>query len=432
MFGFAAIGTNLLNLTLGVYLCDAMLTAGFMENIANWTYLSKDVVVASVWAIIITVTKVIDGVIDIPFANFLDNLKSRFGKRRMGILLGFVPLLISFLLFLLPISGAEKSLLNTFWFGLMLLIFYCSYTCTMLAYYACYSEITRDDNDRRFLSNVKSVADVVYFVLVFALMPVLVKFMNIRLIALIFSPLSLLILVCLHLMKEEPNQPVEADEIAPGVIKGLINTCKNTDYMRWMIVYALNVFGIQMFLTGQNVFLSGAGLGGGSIAIINACAFGPVPLTMILNNFITKRKGFRFGYLYSMLTFSAAMVVCGLLYTGIADSSGSRLIIAIIGGLICSLGIGTFFSIVYLIPSHLAAKEKDETGHSRPSMFFAVQGLVGAVVTAVSTGVVWVNMKTHGLTKIMTILVCAVLVVSCIATIVLPKSFRDIGKEERV
>ena len=434
-FGFAAIGTNLLNLTIGVYLCDAMLTAGFMENIANWTYLGRDAVVASVWAVLITVSKVIDGIIDIPFANFLDNLKSKFGKRRMGILLGFVPLLVSFLLFLLPITK-DKSMLNTFWFGLLLLIFYCSYTCTMLAYYACFSEITRDDKDRRYLSNVKSVADVIYFILVFALMPVLINFMNIRVIALIFSPLSLLIIICLFLLKGEaaegqlaqkPAAPVKS----PGVVKSFVHTCKNKDYMRWMIVFVLNVFGIQMFLTGQNVYLSGAGIGGGSIAIINACAFGPVPITMVLYNYIIKRKGFRFGYLYAMLTFTFAMAVCALLYTDFIRDSGPLLLISIIGGLICSLGIGTFFSIVYLIPSHLAAREKEESGYSQPSMYFAIQGVASAVVTAVSTGVVWVNMKTGGLTYLMTIVVGVFLLLSCIATVVLPKSFSEIGKETR-
>ena len=439
-FGFGALGANLLNLTVAVYLLDALLTAGFESNIENWTFLNRDLVVAGAFAIIITISKVIDGLIDIPIARFLDGLNTKFGKRRAGMLIGFVPMVVSFLLFLLPLSEGNQ-VLNTVWFGILLVIFYISYTCVMLAYYASFAEITQDDGDRRHLANVKSVADVFYFVIVFAGMPALIGFMNIRLVALFFSPLALLILIPLFLLKKEgqieakakeeaAKDPTKAEKV-PGMVKSFLYVCKNKAYMRWMVVFALSVFGSQMFLTGQNVFLSGAGYEGMSVMIINICAFGPVPFTMILYNYIIKRKGFRFGFLYAMLTHAAAMGICALAYLEFFQNSGLHLVIAIVGGLAASLGIGSFFSIVYLIPSHLAAKEREETGRSHPSMYFAVQGLISAIVTAISTGIVWVNMKTAGYTYLMTIVVAVALILCCISTIILPKSFSELGKESK-
>ncbi|MDR0491186.1 MAG: MFS transporter [Oscillospiraceae bacterium] len=430
-FGFAAIGVNLMNLVLGVYLCDALLTAGFDANIENWTYLGKNVVNASLWAVIITISKVIDGVIDIPLASFLDNLSTKFGKRRTGILIGFVPMVFAFVMFLVP-ALKDNLVLSTVWFGFFLILFYCAYTCTMLAYYACYSEITGTEQERNFLANVKSVADVVYFVVGFALMPILVNFMNIRTIVLIFSPLSLLILGALFILKENPDKKTGGEKIERiSLIQSLLYTCKNKEFMRWMIVMVPMVFGIQMFLTGQNVYLSGVGqFSGGQIAMINACAFGPVPATIVLYNFVVKKKGFRFGFIYAMLTFTLGMAVCVLPNADIIQGMQARLIAAMCGGLVCSMGIGTFFSVTYFIPSHIAAKEKAEKGRSHPSMYFAIQGLVSAVATAISTGVVWVNVKTHDYTFLLTAVVGVFLLLSCLATVILPKGISHIGKAE--
>ncbi|MFA7111549.1 MAG: MFS transporter, partial [Bacilli bacterium] len=104
LYALSGMGVNMLNLIIGSYLCDALMVEGFEKNVANWTYLDKTLVVAVVWSIFVTVSKIIDGLVDIPLASFTDNLKTKWGKRRPAILMGFVPMLIMYCLFLLPIS----------------------------------------------------------------------------------------------------------------------------------------------------------------------------------------------------------------------------------------------------------------------------------------------------------------------------------------
>ena len=431
-FGFTAIGVNILKLIMATYLCNAVLTAGFDKNIENWTFISKDVVIAFAWGIIITLTKITTSVADFPFANFLDNLNSKLGRRKTGVLMGFVPMMAGFILFLFPPFG-DNLLLNTIWLAFFINLFYWFYSCVMLSYYASFAEITRDDNDRRFLSNVKSVADVVYYVMGFALIPVLVGFINIRVIALIFAPLALLIIAGIFMFKENPDAP-NAGEERPKFFPSIAYACKNKAYMLWMIVFAIMTFGIQLFLTGQSVFLSGtAKFTGGQISIINACAFGPVPLTIALYNFVMKRKGFRFSFNYAMLAFVAGLGIITLLNVSTIPDGGLRFIMGIVGSLVCSFGIGTFFSVAYLIPSHVAAKEKEEKGYARPSMYFAVQGLVGASVTGLSTGFVWTSIiRDRGLTHLVMAITGVVLLLCCLSTLVLPKSIAHIGKVEKV
>ena len=60
----------------------------------------------------------------------------------------------------------------------------------MLTYYATFREVCQNERDTVFLSNTKSICDVVYFSLGFALIPLFINLdINIRWIALIFLPL---------------------------------------------------------------------------------------------------------------------------------------------------------------------------------------------------------------------------------------------------
>ena len=45
--------------------------------------------------------RILDGIIDIPMAAFTDKLRSRFGRRRPSLVIGLIPLILSYLLFLL-------------------------------------------------------------------------------------------------------------------------------------------------------------------------------------------------------------------------------------------------------------------------------------------------------------------------------------------
>ena len=68
LYGCSGLGVNMLTLLVGSYLCSALLTGGFKDDIEMWTYLNKDLVVAAIWGIIVFIAKAVDGFIDLPFA----------------------------------------------------------------------------------------------------------------------------------------------------------------------------------------------------------------------------------------------------------------------------------------------------------------------------------------------------------------------------
>ena len=438
LYALGGMGVNMLNLILGARLCDALLTSSFTENIEYWTYANKTLVVAVVWSIMVTIAKVIDAVIDIPLATFSDRLGTKWGKRRPALLMGLIPMMLAYVAFLNPLSWNENSLLNTIWLGLMLAIFYVFYTLTMGTYYATFSEVTANERDRVRLSNYKSVFDIIYFLLGYGLIPLMISPMhlNIRIIGYIFLPLALTMLIPVFMIKEGSTLKKDIGKEGSGE-KGVhlgkaIKYCfTNKSFMIWMLVYAVLQFGLQMFMTGENVYFSNDGMGfeGWKVTLIMAAVFVPIPFTLMLYNKIVRKKGIQRGFIFSLVAFGLAMAIMGICNRNIISNDTLRLVMAIFGGLVASFGIGCFFSISYTIPSHLAALQKKETGESNPAMYFAVQGLFSGIATAIATGLVWVNLREANYAWVLPIIVFAAAAIALGLSFLLPKSINAVGME---
>ena len=100
LYGCSGLGVNMLNIIMGSYLCSALMTGGFEEHIESWTYINKTLVVAGLWAVLRFIAKAFDGIIDLPLATFADKLHTKFGRRQTAILVGLIPTVISYCLFL--------------------------------------------------------------------------------------------------------------------------------------------------------------------------------------------------------------------------------------------------------------------------------------------------------------------------------------------
>ncbi len=401
LYGCSGMGVNMLTLIVGSYLCSALLVGGFEEHIESWTYLNRDLVVAGLWAVFVFLAKALDGIIDLPLASFADRLNTRFGRRKTAILLGFVPMVAAYLLFLLPLTS-ERSLINTVWFGVLLCVFYSFYTLTMLTFYATFSEVCETEQDTLFLSNVKSVCDVVYFILGFALVPVFVSIgINVRVIALIFLPLSLTMLIPFFLLKENDGEEKNVRSLTLPEAMG--TAFKNKSFIYWMLTSSMMTVGLQLFLGGINELFSSTGL---NMTVVMASSFVPVPLTIILYNHIVKRKGLGFAYRYILAVFSVGMIV---MY--ICNVNSDRLtkltltMIAILGGIFVSFAIGSFFSVTYTVPTHLAKRELENSGKRIASMLFAVQGVFEGIASGIATGLILVCLKNYEKISLLPIIV---------------------------
>ena len=425
LYACSGLGVNMLNIIVGSYLCSALLVGGFEKNVEQWTFLNKDLVIAGLWSTLVLIAKIIDGLIDIPFSHFTDNLRTKWGRRKPSLVIGFVPMILAYLLFLIPLND-HASILNTIWFAGLLFIFYGAYTLTMITFYATFSEIAQNEQEISLLSNAKSVCDVVYFSLGFALVPAFVSMgLNIRIVALIFLPLSLTMLIPMFLLTEKklPDAPKLPRGQRVTVAKSFGFVLKDKPFILWLGVLAVMNMGLQLFLSGINEFFSTAGL---NMTFIMASCFVPVPLTILLYNKVVKKRGLGFGYRYILVVFSIGMA---LMYFCPMLPQKLMFPYAILCALIVSVSIGAFFSVTYSVPSFRAALRRKEN-ESSSSMYFAIQGLFEAVSAGIASGWILVGMKQSGTVPYMTLVVAAACMTAFGLSFLLPKTITRLGKEE--
>ena len=427
LYAISGMGVNMLNLMMGSYLCSALIASGFGEEaIAHQTFAQKDLVIAAVWAVFGLAAKIIDGIIDVPMASLTDNLRSRWGRRRPALMLGFVPMVAAYLLFLIvPNDGA--TLWNTIYYGVVLCVFYSFYTLTMVTYYATFTEIVETERERSFISNVKSVCDIVYFILGYVGVRAMLNGMNIRTAALIVLPLSLTMMIPMFMIHERSTLSGAGEKTETvGIFKSLRCTFRNKTFILWMIVYAFMTFGVQLFLSGINEYFSKAGM---SMIFVMIAAFLPVPLTLMLFNKIQRRWGFGVAFVYALVTFSVGMLA--MFGVSFLPAGTAKTVISILCGLICSLAVGALFAVAYSIPSELAAQEEKKTGVANSAMYFAVQGLFSGVATGIGASVVLTALKDTDTVIYLTAVSALGTLVAAVLMPKLPKSLKLLGKEKK-
>lgn len=399
LFAANSFGPNLLFVLIGAYLTDAINPIGLTANIENWSLTGYCLVIPVMFGITWALTKVFDGLVDIPLAYLTDNIRTRWGRRRPMFIIALIPQVISFVLVWTPLQFRENSVLNTLWIGLMLLIYYSSYTLSMITFFGSSSSICKDEAQRVRVGNFKSFFDTIGYCIVYALLPIFIgKGINIRTIALISLPLLLTLLIPLFLIKEGEKYGQGKDYLPEARVSmkdSIRLTLKNRLFLTWIIPNGCAYFGLNMFLASQNALISGVmNLPAQYAAVMNTCAFAPVPLMLFIYYKMIQKKGIRFSYRVALGTFAVAILnFCLASEYLFPDSITPRIIIGCIGGFLGSFGIGAFFATPFMVPAQIAALEFKVTGKDHTAMYFAIQSLATSVMAAISTGLVYEQIK---------------------------------------
>jgi GPH family glycoside/pentoside/hexuronide:cation symporter len=119
---------------------------------------------------------------------------------------------------------------------------------------------------------------------------------------------------------------------------------------------------------------------------MNAAAFAPVPVMLIIFNWLSKVKGAKWGFRLALIIFAIVMLGFPLTWTRL-NLPIPPMALGIILGTIASFSIGVFFTIPYAFPAHIAAHEAERTGKDRAGMYFAVQGLINQFVGSLAGSV---------------------------------------------
>ena len=401
LYAASGFGANLMMIIMGAYFSDAVNPAalGTGASALLQSISGTCLIVPVLFAILGVIGKVFDGLIDIPFASITDNLKTKWGRRRLPIAICIIPMIVSFILCWIPVFG-DNQLGNTIWIFVWQIVFFATYTMNLIAFYGSLSTVCADEKQRLRVSSFKSFFDTICYVLTYALVPVILKGFNIHIDKFVFilSPIMLTMLIPLFMIKEgekwEKKMIAEGYDITPlaeekqvSLAKSFGGSFKNKPFMAWTVVNCCSFFGLQMFLVAMNaLILGGMGLDAMGMTILNTCAFAPVPLMLYLFNKLKKKKGIRFAYQIALLSFAIAIMsflIGSQLVMG--DKTTIKIIIGCVGGVCGSFGIGAFFMMPYMIPAQISSVEEKLKKENKSAMYFAVQAFTTSVVGAIAS-----------------------------------------------
>ena len=407
LYAVSGFGPNLLMVLLGAYFTDAINPAALPEGSLQ-AITTVSLILPAIFPILWMLAKIFDGLIDIPLAALTDRLRTKWGRRRIPIAIAFIPMVVSYALMWIPIGG-EDQLVNTIWITTMALIFFASYTMCLIAFYGSLSNMCANENQRIKVSSYKAFFDTIVYALVYALVPITLEKLGVHIDKFTFMllPLMVTMLIPLFMIKEgdkwEKKMINEGYDITPlkeeekvGVWESIKLTFTNKVFLRWLIVNLCSFFGLQMFLVAMNaLILGGMGLTGAQMTILNTFAFAPVPIMLYLFKKVRDKKGLRFAYQISLVSFSVAIfafLICNKFVLGEGNAT-LKIVIGTLGSIIGSWAIGSFFMMPYMIPAQISSVEEKLTKRNHSAMYFAAQAVTSSVVGAIASSLVYEYIK---------------------------------------
>lgn len=405
LFAFSGFGPNLLMILFGAYFQNAVNPIALDANNSIFAIAPSVIfILPALFPVLFAIGRVFDGIIDIPFAHITDTLSTKWGRRRPAIAVCTLPMIVSFAFMWLPICGGNDphgQLVNTVWIFVWSIVFFATYTMCMISFYGSLSTTCVDEPQRARVSTYKSFFDTITYCLVYALVPVVLQYSGLQIneFVLCLLPIMLTITIPLFLIKEGAKYGYPergGGEEKPVTFKeSIVLTFNSKVYMRWLVVNCCVYFGLQMFLSSMNALIEGGmGMNGTEMAILNTCAFAPVPVMLFLFNKVKAKKGVRFTYQTCLLAFAVGMLsffFASLFVTG--GNKPLQFIISSTGSIIASWGIGAFFMMPYLITSQISNMEETLTKKNHSAMYFAGNAVATSIAGAISGSLIYEYIK---------------------------------------
>ena len=186
--------------------------------------------------------KIWDAINDPLFGWLSDRTTSRFGKRRVYMIFGALPLAISVML-LWFVPGGLSNLATFLWIAGTFLLFDTAWTLTNVPYYALTAELTDDYDERASLTAFRMVIGVPAYIVGAALTPVLVALFATKrtgygAIGMIYGILGAVVLWVAAAGLKERKVISEAKSAAPP-LASLLGTLKNRPFVRLIVAYLI-------------------------------------------------------------------------------------------------------------------------------------------------------------------------------------------------
>jgi GPH family glycoside/pentoside/hexuronide:cation symporter len=299
--------------------------------------------------------------------------------------LGLIPTILSFLLLWYPpvtgnTLGVDGHWGNAFFVAGVSSLYFFFHTLIIVPYLASLSELVPDEESRVRVASWQTFFNTAGYVLTYVVAPILFERFGIRGTIWLLAPTFVSFLGPILVIREKSTLDTDlgTEDRAADVplLQSLRMTLGNRTFRIYMLSVATFFFGLQFFLGGIAFMAADMmGLSDSQLGLMNAAAFAPVPLMLLLFNWLVKKRGAKWAFRVGLLVFALAMLLFPLGWTRL-DLPFPPFLVGVIAGGVGSFSIAIFFTIPYAFPAQIAAMDAARTGKDRAGMYFAVQGVI--------------------------------------------------------
>jgi GPH family glycoside/pentoside/hexuronide:cation symporter len=330
--------------------------------------------------------KIWDAVNDPLFGWLTDRTSSRFGKRRVFMLFGAIPLAISIaLLWYVPVMDQVRTFI---WIALTFILFDTLWTLTNVPYYALTSELTDDYDERSSLTTYRMVMAVPAYLVGAAITPAIVGLFALQrtgyaLIGIAYGVLAAVaLLISAAGIRERKTVAVSKPE--PSPFKSMLSALHNKPFV-WLCVtyFVVNIsfafikilmayyIEYQLLMKAQTTLVMG---------LMLVCVTISLPFWQWLGRKMDKGPAYALG----MLVGGAAVVLTFFLPH---QSTGLIYLVSVLAG----FGFAAQWIFPWAMVADVADYDRVESGQQRSGMYYGVWGLATKISEALALAAVgWI------------------------------------------
>lgn len=327
---------------------------------------------------ILLLCKIWDAINDPLFGWISDRTKSRFGRRKIYMLLGAIPFGVSFAL-LWTMPGKFTGVVLAGMIALLFFLYYSFDTVVAVPYYAMTPELTRDYDERTSLSAIRMIGGTIGY-MAGAVLPPLIAGLFITekigwsMMGIMFGAFAILCLYVTALgVKRRKDLEGSPSKLPP--VKSILLCFKNRPFNFLLIQGAITGTSFQLVMSYMAYYLTYQLNMKNQISLLMALLLGTILLFLIFWKWMANK--WNKGPVYALGLFIAFGATAASFLLPFGGSSWIYLIVFI-------AGFG--FSAQYVLPWSILPDvvEYDEliTGERREGMYYGVRGFIGKLSDA--------------------------------------------------
>lgn len=367
-----------------------------------------------------------------PFiGNISDKLKWKMGRRRPFLLIGTIPLAVSFMFLFRPIS--QVQLTNFVYVAIDFAIFNFLYTFVVLPYLAMIPEISLNSDDRVKLLSISAYFNVIPTILILILNSVLIGmgYTFFQIASLVAAIIIISFLVPLFSIRKERFQSMAPQGYR--LPEALSNTLRNKTFLIYVASYVFIIFGMYAFINSLTYYTGIVLLPGTSpqtYSSYSSLVLAGVMVFLVIFSIVTMKLSKRLTKKKAMIIL-ASILATGMFLLGIIPSYPS---LALLVPMLAIVGMGATAPIIltYAVLSDIIDEDEQKTGYRREGMYFGIQGLIERVPYALSGAFVGWYYTTFYLPTSSAVTIRYIPFIAALSTVVMVLIFIKVPLKEKI